>query len=415
MRLLECELEQAGNRMPNLWSLVKDPDNFWADLRPNTLRMLKETLQDSMLAWRAGYVKTEWGQADPDGRRDQCNGFYTRKVWPTVMGPLEQVRVPRCRHKGLTELMKAKVGDGLNQVADEVTAMLIGGVSTRRVGELMEQIIGLPVSAGAASQLAKKLDGEAAKFHCRPLNDEYVYLRLDGIYLKARGEKVSPTRRRTFKPRKRIVLVAYGVTERGVNELIAFKIADSESAEACGSFLWNLYHRGLRGEKLRLIVSDRGGGFRAAAEEVWPMVAKQACWFHKIKNVLAHFRKHDQAECVRGLRAIYDAENAKAARSAWRDWRRRWREKYVKAVVCVEKDLEPLLAVYALPKAHRKMMRTTNAIERCFREVRRRTDAIGTFLDDASINRLVYGLFAYLNAKRAGVICEAFKKCKLAA
>lgn len=414
MRLLECELEQVGNRMPPLWSLVKDPDEFWADLRPNTLRMLKQTLQDSMLAWRAGYVQADWGQADP-GRRDQCNGFYTRKVWPTVMGPLEQVRVPRCRHKGLTERMKAKVGDGLNQVADEVTAMLIGGVSTRKVGELMEKIIGLPVSAAAASQLAKKLDGEAARFHSRPLKDEYVYLRLDGIHLKARGEKVSPTRRRKFKPRKRIVLVAYGVTERGINELIGFKIADGESAEACGTFLWNLYRRGLEGAKLKLIVSDRGGGFRAAAEEVYPSVPKQACWFHKIKNVLAHVRKSDQAECVRGLRAIYDAANAKAARSAWRDWHRRWRDKYPKAVVCVEKDLEQLLAVYALPKAHRQMMRTTNAIERCFREVRRRTDAIGTFLDDASINRLVYGLFAYLNAKRAGVICKAFKESKLAA
>ena len=418
MRLLECELSQAGIRMPDLWSLVNARDGgegFWSDLARQNRRMLKTIAEFSMQQWREQYVKVGWHQADPDGRVDQCNGYYVRKSWATAVGPLENVRVPRCRHPGLTERMKAKIGDGLGQVAEQVTEMLIAGVSTRRVGPLLERIIGLPVSAGAASELAKKLDAEAAAFHSRPVKDNYVYLRLDGVYLKARGEKVSPTRRRKFKPRKRIVLVAYGVTDRGINELIDFTIADSESADACGKFLWNLYHRGLHGAKLKLIVSDRGGGLTAAAEEVWPMVAKQACWFHKIANVLKHFYKADQAECMGGLRAIYDAANGKAARAAWREWATRWRGKYPKAVACVEKDLDRLLAVYALPKAHWKMMRTTNAIERCFREVRRRTDAIGTFLDDASINRLVYGLFAYLNDKRAGVVCQAFKKSKLAA
>jgi putative transposase len=418
MRLLACELSSVGMRMPDLWSLVNSGDGgegFWSDLSRQNRRMLKVIAEASMQQWREQYVKVRWHQADPDGRVDQCNGYYVRKSWPTVVGPLENVRVPRCRHKGLNERMKAKIGDGLGQVAGQVTEMLIAGVSTRRVGPLLERIIGLPVSAGAASELARKLDAEAAMFHSRPVKDDYVYLRLDGIHLKARGAKVSPTRRRKFKPRKRIVLVAYGVTAAGVNELIAYTIVDSESADACGKFLWNLYHRGLHGSKLKLIVSDRGGGLTAAAEEVWPMAPKQACWFHKIANVLKHFYKDDQPECMGGLRAIYAAANGQAARSAWREWSGHWRRKYPKAVACVQKDLERLLAVYALPKAHWKMMRTTNAIERCFREVRRRTDAIGTFLDDASINRLVYGLFAYLNARRAGVVCKAFKKSKLAA
>ena len=418
MRLLECELSRAGIRMPDLWSLVNAQDGgdgFWSDLSRQNRRMLKVIAEASMEQWREHYVQVPWHQADPDQRLDQCNGYYVRKSWPTAVGPLENVRVPRCRHKGLTALMKAKIGDGLGQVADQVTEMLIAGVSTRRVGPLLERILGLPLSAGAASQLAKKLDAEAMAFHSRPILDQFVYLRLDGIHLKARGDKLSPTRRRKFRPRKRIVLVAYGVTDKGINVLIDFVIVDGESADACGKFLWNLYHRGLHGAKLRLIVSDRGGGLTAAAEEVYPTVAKQACWFHKIANVLKHFYKADQAGCMAGLRAIYDAANGKAARSAWRDWDGRWRCQYPQAVACVGKDLERLLAVYALPKAHWRMMRTTNAIERCFREVRRRTDAIGTFLDDASIHRLVYGLFAYLNAKRAGVVCEAFKKSKRAA
>jgi len=414
MRLLECELEQVGIRMPDLWSMVHAQDGgdgFWSDLSRQNRRMLKVIAEASLQPWREQYVQVPWHRADPDQRVGRCNGYSLRKSWPTAVGPLENVRVPRCRHQGLTEQMKAKIGDGLGQVAE----MRIAGVSTRRVDPLLERIIGLPVSAGAASELAKKLDAEARVFHSRPLKDDWVYLRLDGVHLKARGDKPSPTRRRKFKPRKRIVLVAYGVTEAGINERIDFVIVDGESADACGKFLWNLSQRGLHGSKLRMIVSDRGGGLTSAAEEVYPCVPQQACWFHKIANVLKHFYKVDQAQCMAGLRAICAAANSKAARSAWRDWATRWRPKYPQAVACVQKDLQRLPAVYALPAAHRPMMRTTNAIERCFREVRRRTDAIGTFLDDASIHRLVYGLFAYLNAKRATLVCKAFKKTKRAA
>lgn len=197
--------------------------------------------------------------------------------------------------------------------------------------------------------------------------------------------------------------------------MIDFALADSESAEACSRFLWNLYHRGLAGSKLKLIVSDRGGGLTAAAEEVYPFVDQQACWFHKIKNVLGHFYKADQAECMSGLRRIYDAPNGKAARAAAQEWVARWKRTYPKAVTCLTKDLKRLLAVYALPAEHRQMMRTTNAIERFFREVRRRTDSVGTFLDDASIHRLVYGQFAYWNARWAGKVCRQFKQTKRAA
>jgi putative transposase len=368
-----------------------------------------------MTHWREQYVRVGWHQVAPEDRLDQCNGYYTRKSWPTPVGPLENVRVPRCRRKGLTDLMTQRIGDGLNQVAGQVTDLMVAGVSTRRVNELMQTIIGLPVSAGSASRLAKRLDAEAAVFHSRPIVDDLQYLLLDGVHLKARGEKVSPTRKRKCLPRKRIVLVAYGITTRGVRQLIDFTLADSESADSCSRFLWNLYHRGLRGSKLKLIASDRGGGLTAAAEDVYPFVAKQACWFHKIKNVLGSMRKADHGECMIGLKKIYDAVNGTSARAAAKEWVARWQTAYPKAVACLTKDLERLLAVYALPAEHRQMMRTTNAIERFFREVRRRTDSVGTFLDDASIRRLVYGQFAYWNGRWAGKVCRQFKNNKRAA
>jgi putative transposase len=402
----DCHFDE-GN-VHQLWAQVKDPANFWGDLGTRSRLLLKELLEGSMKLWREEYVEVGWHENAPQLRRGYCNGFYTRKQWPTPLGPLEKVRVPRCRDKGLTQLMKSKVGDGLAQVRDQVIEMFLAGVSTRRVGEILERITGLSVSASSVSNLSRKLDDQVRAFHTRPLQDTYRYLFLDGLYLKARGEKTSPTRSRR-KTQRRIVLVAYGVTAEGIKELIAFHLADSESAKGCEDFLWNLYHRGLKGTKLGLICADRGGGLNAAADQVYPFVAKQGCWFHKMANVAKHVKVKDRFACLRGLRAVYDATDRAAAIKAYKAWKSKWIAAYPKAVVCIEKDIDRLLAFYAMPRQHWKMVRTTNAIERCFREVRRRTDSIGTFLNDASISRVIFALFDYLNRKRAGKVCKEFK------
>lgn len=407
MRTHDCHFD-AGN-VHQLWALVKDPEEFWGDLGVQSRHLLKTLLEESMVAWREGYVQVPWHENAPQRRRDHCNGFYRRKQWPTQVGALEKVRVPRCRTPGLTEVLKAKVGDGLNQVADQVIEMFLAGVSTRRVGEILQRITGLSLSAGSVSNLTGRLDAQVRAFHARALLDQYVYLLLDGVHLKARGTKVSPTRRRKFKVRKRIVLVAYGVTGAGIKELIAFRLVDGESQQGCEDFLWNLYQRGLQGAKLRLIISDRSGGLTAAAEQVYPGVAKQGCWFHKLANVSSKVRKRDRGQCLRGLRAVYDASCRKQAEKAYRTWARRWSGLYPKAVACLEKDLDRLLAFYAVPPEHWRMVRTTNGIERCFREVKRRTNSVGTFLNDGSISRLIYALFDYLNRKRAGKVCKEFR------
>ena len=405
----DCHFDERN--VHQLWALVKNPDSFWGDLSTQSRHMLKALLEDSMMAWREGYVEVGWHQNAPDRRQGYCNGFYTRKSWPTPVGPLERVRVPRCREKGLTQLMKSKVGDGLAQVSDQVIEMFLAGVSTRRVGEILQRITGLSVSAGSVSNLARKLDDQVKAFHTRDLEDKYKYLFLDGLYLKARGEKTSPTRGKR-KTRRRIVLVAYGVTTEGIKELIAFQLVDSESGKTCEDFLWNLFKRGLKGTKLGLICADRGGGLNAAADQVYPFVAKQGCWFHKMANVSKKVKVKDRPACLRGLRPVYDAKDKASALAAFRAWKKKWSKDYPQAVTCVEKDIDRLLSFYAMPRRHWRMVRTTNAIERCFREVRRRTDSIGTFLDDASISRVIFALFNYLNRKRADKVCNEFKEPK---
>jgi len=104
-----------------------------------------------------------------------------------------------------------------------------------------------------------------------------------------------------------------------------------------------------------------------------------------MSNVLTKVRQAHQIPCLRGLRKVYAGTSRPAAETLYAAWAQEWKEKESSAVRCVETDLESLLSFYSMPKAHWKMIRTTNAVERCFREVRRRTRSIGCFVNDASL------------------------------
>jgi len=407
MRVLESDLDGWRDRVPNPWSLVKSPEEFWGDVSTHGRRLLKDLLEGTMELWRDEWVAIPRHRTAAY-RRTSRNGYYRRKQWPTALGNLRNVRVPRCRDKGLTEHMYDRLEDHREALGQSVVDMLLAGVSTRRVGELLERIIDLPVSAGQVSRLAKRMDAEVRAFHTRPLTDEYVYLLLDAIHLKARGTPrlIETGLRRT---RKRVVLVAYGVTVEGIRRIIGFRLAHGEHEKAWSKFLWGLYRRGLRGESLKLITTDGGGGLIAAVEDVYPCVLRQRCWFHKMQNVAGCVREKDRQAVLHGLRAVYTARTRRQAEQEAVRWGRQWKDRYEKAVRCLEKDLPELLAVFDLPEPHRPMLRTTNPIERRFREVRRRTRSIGTFVNDASIERIVYGLVAYFNHKYATQVCRAFK------
>ena len=189
-----------------------------------------------------------------------------------------------------------------------------------------------------------------------------------------------------------------------------FRLAPGETRAAWENFLTRLYRRGLQGRELRLITTDGDGGVIAGVEAAYPHVARQRCWFHKMQNVSARLRKKDRSQVLDGLRGVYSAPTRRAAVRAYHAWARRCHARYPAVVECVDRDRQELLAVFDVPAAHRRMVRTTNGIERCFREVRRRTRSIGTFVNDASIERIVYGLVAYRNRQYATRICRELKQ-----
>jgi transposase-like protein len=238
--------------------------------------------------------------------------------------------------------------------------------------------------------VAKKLDCEVKSYLNRPVANDFVYLFLDGIHLKVRHISRSV---------KRVVLVAYGIRKNGVRELISFKVGKSEGKGTWRSFLEDLKLRGLSGSNLKLIISDGAKGLWAASGEVYPFVEHQLCWAHKLRNVANCLPVKYRNQCVDQARSIYQSTSVKLAMKQFRQWEDRWKASAPKAVSCLKRDLDKLLPFLNCPPAHHRKIRTTNVIERQFRELRRRFRVIGSFPDAGCMQRMLYALFSFYNTR----------------
>jgi len=154
---------------------------------------------------------------------------------------------------------------------------------------------------------------------------------------------------------------------------------------------------GLEGKQLGLIVTDGCPGLAAAIQIVYPRARHQRCWVHKMRNILDKVRKCDHDEAKSGAQAIYLAESRARAEAAFRAFRARWRRQYAAMVRRLERDLPELLSFFAFPRHLWRKLRTTNVIERCFVEVRRRTRPMVCFVNVESVDRIIYSIFQRFN------------------
>lgn len=374
------------------WSEVKE--NFWEDSRLQMKRLLKELMQRSLIE-----------EIEQMRRRDVVedsliasrNGFYQRSLL-TRHGLIEAIQVPRLRFGSFKTQVFRRYQRCEKLVEDLIQDVFLAGVSTRRVGACVCALLETKISSMTVSRITRSLDKQAKAYHQRKLLDEYQYLILDGIRLKVRHNDSYHTR---------TVLVAYGITLFGQRVLIDFRQAQGESQSAWELLLNQLYQRGLEGKNLKLIIMDGAKGLKAAAEVVYPEAKIQRCWVHKLRNVANLCPKKYQA-CVRKARTIYLAGNRAQALAAFKRWKQVWLKTCPKAVACLERDLDEMLNFFDCPKEHRVKVRTTNAIERSFREVRRRTNVFSCFSNAASTDRIIYAIFTHLNNGWKDVLLPGF-------
>lgn len=368
--------------LKKLWKGVKE--DFWGDLKKEQQQMVKALLEGSMEEEIKELIGSNPWEHNLN-RTGYRNGHYLRSLI-TSIGEIRDLRVPRVREGGVEFKAIEKYQQRTREVDRLIKEIFLQGVSTRRVEEVLEPLLCKDaVSPTTVSNITKALNREVFKYHNRKIKDEYHYLILDGIYI---GTK-SP-----LYKKRRCILVCYGIKGDKKKELIDFEMTKKgESQIAWENFLNRLYHRGLEGKPLKMASIDGNKGLYNAIQTVYPNVPIQRCWAHKLRNVANKCPRKIQEEVIKGARKIYNQDNKDKALQSYKEWHKEWENRVPEAVQCLEDDIDDLLNFYEQPKEYWKKLRTTNAIERVFREVRRRTRPMSCFQNRESVERIIFAIF----------------------
>ena len=375
-------------------------ESFWGDLEARTRLSWKRLFESESERLRDAYAVRDSYERGPRRPGQYRNGYYERD-FVTRFGTI-RLRIARARGKSFLPPGLEKFQRRAPELALLIREAFPRGISTRQVGRVVATLTGEQVSAQTVSNLTRDLDGVVQQFHYAPLQDEWAHLFLDGVALKVRR----PAGRQHVQ-----MLVAYGVRQDGTRQLLGFLRTRAESQAHWEALLNDLYRRGLKGDKLLLVVTDGCPGL-AALQTVYPRVAHQrcstpasktslagdpGCWVHKMRNLLDKVRKRDRDQVKADAQAIYRVDGYRSAQAAARAFARRWRAEYASLVKQLERDLPELLAFYRFPKHLWRKLRTTNIIEPCFVEVRRRTRPMVCF-----VNRLFFTLSKLVADMRRG-------------
>jgi transposase-like protein len=392
----------------NVNRALKEVNAFeWeGDYRYETRNKLKELLEDRMGSEVEQHLGRErYERRESGDKEDYRNGFYDRHFL-TELGDL-LLRMPRTRKGFISRVLRAyqRRSRSIDQL---IMACFILGMSTRKVSTALLSLLGERISATTVSEVAKRLDQAVKRHHERQLEDTYRFLFFDGVVLKQKG---------AAKVQKRVILCAYGETWEGKREMIDFLLASSESQNGWEGFLRDLYGRGIEGKHCEIITTDGGKGLLNALEVVYPRIARQHCWAHKTRNVLDRVKKADREKVKKDLHRISHTKNRQAATQAYWSFCQKYRKAYPGAVKSLGSEIDDLLSFYQVKLSAKerqgldakeiqkaqmalwRKIRTTNLIERAFREVKRRTRPMGVFGNGSSMERILYAVFFHYNSK----------------
>ena len=323
-------------------------------------------------------------------RVDTRAGSYQRKL-QTKAGEV-QLKVPRLRSLPFESQIIERYRRRESSVEEALVEMYLAGVSVRRVEDITEALWGTRVSPSTVSELNQKIYSHIEEWRSRPIEGDYAYVYLDGIWLKRSWggsvEKIS-------------VLVAIGVDDEGYREILGVCEGLKEDAESWRNFLRHLKNRGLSG--VELVISDKSLGLVEVLGDFFPDSRWQRCVVHWYRNVLREVPQRKSKDVAAMLKAIHAQEDRAAAEQKAQDVVAKLNTmKLPKAAACVEEGAGETLSYMAFPREHWTRIRTNNTLERIMREIRRRTRVVGAFPDGRSALMLVAARLRHVASTRWG-------------
>ena len=345
-------------------------DPLLAVLRDGARRMLKQAIEAEVEAFLAAHAAL----TDAQGRRRMVrNGHAPERRIQTGIGPIEVCR-PKVRDRGAGDAAPIRFTSAVlpaylrrtRNIEEFLPWLYLKGVSTGQFDEALTALLG-PKAPGLSATTVRRLteawQEEHERWQKRDLTARrYVYLWADGVHFTPRLDH-----------ERQCLLVLIGADAQGRKELLAVEDGFRESAQSWRELLLRLRDENGLTLAPELATGDGALGFWQALHEVWPGTRHQRCWVHKIANVLNKLPSSLQGKAKRDLHAIYEAESRKEAEAAFERFIVKYGAKYDKAVACLAKDREALLAFHDFPAEHWKHVRTSNPIESAFATVRLRT------------------------------------------
>jgi putative transposase len=316
------------------------------------------------------------GRYERSAERLNWRNGHRERTLDTRLGSL-QLRIPKLRQGSyFPPFLEARKTSEKALVA-VIQEAWIGGVSTRRVDDLVQAMGLAGISKSTVSKLCKDIDERVSAFLERPLEGEWPYLWLDATYLKQRegGRIVSVA-----------AIIAVAVDSEGRREIVGLHIGPSEAETFWSTFLRSLHKRGLKGVKL--VISDAHEGLKGAIRRVFG-VTWQRCRVHWMRSALAHVPKGQQTMVAAALRQAFLQPDQESARRVWRQVADQLRGRWPKLGALMDESEHEVLAYLSFPAQHRAKLHSTNPLERLNKEVKRRADVVGIFPGEAAIVRLI--------------------------
>ncbi len=369
---------------------LPDQQTFQQFLRELARSAVRVVLEGVMREELDALIGVGWGACSPK-RKGYRNGSYSRDL-VTSSGRIKEIKVPRDREGQFHTQVFDRYSRYEPQVAQGLTEMFVAGVSTHKVGEVAQTLLGVAPSASTISRLNQTLSQQFEAWRERPLQEHWRIVYLDGVHFTIRhGDKADAT----------IILTALGVDLTGNKEVLALCVCAEESKDGWDSLLQDVRRRGAT--QIDLLVTDGHDGLLASVSHWFSATPRQRCLVHKQRNVLNAIPRRERGDVQAELVGIWEQPTKEEALIQLAAFKAKYAQRYPEALRSLAEDEEHLLTFYAFPQSLHRHIQTTNAIESLFSNVRQRTDQIDVFTTESSCLTIVWATIQDIHLHKISV------------